>query len=90
MYSDDSKIFTILGNHRTAVSFDYDQGKKSYSFEVQAINNQSPDQLSGRTLVIVNVVDLNDNSPFISPSVINLDVSEGTLIGSQIVHMLKI
>ena len=80
-----SENFTITGNKIFAKSsFDYEKVNK-YSFHIQAIDNSTTDKLVGIALIIVNVLDQNDNSPIPSQSVINLNVSEGTLVGSHII-----
>jgi len=82
--SEDSGNFTITSNTiNTAAVFDYEKIKQ-YSFEVEAVNDQSTDKLSGRAKVKVYIRDLNDNTPIPAPSSYNLNVSEGTIVGSVI------
>ena len=72
--SADSGNFTITGQQiQSAVVFDYEV-KRSYQFEVRATNNlpaANTDKLSGRAIVIVDVIDTNDNVPVLEPSLSN-------------------
>ena len=83
--SQDANNFTMTGNQiKSAVSFDYDQGAKKYSFEVQAVNANSEDKLSGKAMVTVFIIDLNDNNPIALPESLTFNISEGTIVGSVV------
>ena len=79
--SDDFKLngSNILTNRL----FDYENITR-YQFEIQAINTKSQDRLTGKTLVVIDVVDVNDNTPVVSSPIVNLNISESTLVGSVI------
>ena len=79
--SDDFKLngSNILTNRL----FDYENITR-YQFEIQAINTKSQDRLTGKTLVVIDVVDVNDNTPVVSSPIVNLNISETTSVGSVI------
>ena len=55
----------------------------SESFILQATDGGSP-QLSTNTTILVNIIDCNDNSPIISPPVIELSLPENTQVGTVV------
>ena len=82
--SQDAGNFTMVGNQiRSGAVFDY-EGLKKYSFEVQAVNINSEDPLSGKAQVTVFIRDINDNAPVAVPSSLTFDISEETIVGSVI------
>ena len=82
--SQDAGNFSMVGNQiRSAAIFDY-EGVKKYTLEVQAVNVNSEDKLSGKAQVTVFIQDLNDNNPVALPSTLNFNISEGTIVGSVV------
>ncbi len=83
--SADSGNFTVIpttGVVSTNALFDYET-KGSYSFEVEAQDTGS-NMLKGRTLVTVEITDVNDNAPVPEMSSYSLNVSSLEAVGGQV------
>ena len=68
----------------TTQLFDYET-VQVYTFMIEVNNSMSLDHLTGRALVHVHVLDLNDNSPVPDLTNIVLNISESTTVGSLVV-----
>jgi hypothetical protein len=69
---------TETGIVRAIRTIDYDAGVHSYSFTVVATDN-GPLPLTKTTIVTVNVLDINDNTPVFSRSSVSVSISENIL-----------
>ena len=82
-----SKFFIIdntTGVIRSLISFDYEK-KKSYAFTVQVLDSHS--QRTGVAHVIIDVTDLNDNTPVFTNTKLTYNISEATSIGSMVLSL---
>ena len=82
LVSESTIPFTIersTGNIRVSNSIDYER-EKAYNFTVVAEDSGSPTRLRSYVNVMVNITDLNDNSPVISRNHTNVIVQEGQFV----------
>merc|ERR1712048_603730 len=75
------------GQIRSKVKFDYET-QKQYVFEVQAQDSYGADKLTGKAMVRISVTDANDNCPTVDHEHVNVNISEGTAVGT-IVDIIK-
>jgi len=59
----------------------------SYEFLLMATDSGTP-TLSGYTTVVIEVIDTNDNTPLFANSLYNLQLSEKTNIGTEIIRLV--
>ena len=69
------RIDSKSGRLSVASALDYEDHAK-YNLEVQAFDNSPTSQRMTSTMVIVNLVDINDNAPTIVPSSFNVSIPE--------------
>ena len=60
--------------------------KSSYEFLLKATDSGTP-KLSGFTNVVIEIIDVNDNTPIFASSLYNLQLSDKTNIGTQIIRL---
>ena len=66
--------------------FDFEVDKRVYTFYVVANNTASEDKLTGKALVRVTVIDVNDNNPQLAPSgIIDLNITEATIAPASVI-----
>ena len=66
--------------------FDFEDDKRVYTFYVVANNTASEDKLTGKALVRVTVIDVNDNNPQLTPSnTIDLNITEATIAPASVI-----
>lgn len=83
--SADSSSFNLneaTGEVTTSATFDYDNGKRFYLFQV-AVKDPAAN-VTGRTQVLVTLLDVNDNDPVLTSLLLVYNITEATRINSVI------
>ena len=88
--STDAGNFTInstTGEIKTMQTFDY-EARVRYAFEVEA-RDTGNNMLKGRSLVVVQLTDINDNAPVPDISVYRLNISSTMSVGAQVLTLFS-
>lgn len=82
----DSSNFTLTGRSLVLnAALDYET-KREYTFMVQA-RDSATKQLYGRSLVVIYVLDVNDNTPMFNDNFYNVTISEAHLVNQLVVEV---
>ncbi|XP_066919784.1 LOW QUALITY PROTEIN: fat-like cadherin-related tumor suppressor homolog [Clytia hemisphaerica] len=75
------KLNSTTGELTTATQFDFET-KRFYLFQVMVVDSAA--NMTGRTQILINILDINDNVPVITSLKLVYNISEATRITSQI------